>query len=603
MGDGGDDAFAAKRAGDAARASPKADGEARRKRRKRFVVSRLTLTIVITNLSGLMILFVGSFAVTAYRESLIEAKLEGVRAQAQIVADVLAQIAVDAEGCALVEQPVIPGADVDPGPPIDVCRRAMREEDVREVFRRVWDSFEGRIRVFRAPPVDFEGGGLEIENADRLLIEDVVLRQDEIRTKELGPLDAPTPNSAWWRLNDLTQRGLGTFMTGAYRRAASVRTVEQEIARAANSSPTAEMRGWAWVRFDENGELVASVSIPIRKVQAVYGVVTSEIGGIDELVAKARLAILPFFGLAIAAAILSSLLLTAAIAQPIRQLAIAADKVREGITAAARARIPDFAYRRDEIGELSASLKAMTRAIYERIEAIESFAADVSHELKNPLTSIRSATETLEIATKPEARDKLMAVIKKDVERMDRLITDISNASRLDADLAREAREVVDLRKLLIDIVELYRATARDGETRVAFDPSGTPVYLFGNATALGQVFRNLIDNARSFSPAGATVRVSLERAVAPENVARIYVDDEGPGVPPDALEKIFDRFYTKRPKGASFGNNSGLGLAICRQIAQSHGGAVWAENRLGRPGADADVEGARFAVELPLIQ
>ncbi len=387
-------------------------------------------------------------------------------------------------------------------------------------------------------------------------------------------------------------------MTGPFRRAAAGRTVEAELNEALASSPFANEPGATSVRFNEDGELVASVTVPIRRVQAIYGLVTAEIGGIEDLVAEARLAILPFFGLACAAAILSSLLLTAAIAQPIRQLAVAADKVREGIAAAGRARIPDFSHRKDEIGELSASLRAMTQAIYARIEAIESFAADVSHELKNPLTSIRSATETLEIATKPEAREKLMGVIKKDVARMDRLITDISNASRLDAELAREAREAVDIRKLLADIADLYRMTDKAGEARVSYDPSGAPIYLFGNATALGQVLRNLIDNARSFSPPGGEVRLFLAAPTDRHRSVQVIVDDDGPGIPPDALEKIFSRFYTKRPQGSAFGNNSGLGLAISRQIVASHGGVVWAENRTNETGA---IAGARFVVELPV--
>lgn len=285
--------------------------------------------------------------------------------------------------------------------------------------------------------------------------------------------------------------------------------------------------------------------------------------------------------------------MTTAIAQPIRQLALSADKVREGIAAAGRARIPDFSNRRDEIGELSVSLKTMTQAIYQRIEAIETFAADVSHELKNPLTSIRSAAETLEIAKAPEAREKLMAVIQNDVARMDRLITDISNASRLDAELAREAREPVDLRKLIGDIVDMYGATAKEGETPVGYDPAGDAIYMFGNPGALGQVFRNLIDNARSFSPEDGSVRVSISVV---EDDLRIFVDDDGPGIPPDTIEKIFSRFYTKRPAGAAFGDNSGLGLAISRQIVSSHGGDIWAENR----GSNEAPLGARFVVELP---
>jgi two-component system sensor histidine kinase ChvG len=547
-------------------------------------VSRLTLTIVLANFIGLVILLVGSLGVTQYRDGLVQAKLEGVRAQAQLFADVLAQAAVDETGCE--DAPSEENLDQTM-----ICGHSLSEEDVTEVFNRVWDSFEGRVRIFGAPQATDR-----VENAAELLIDDVMLRADEIVVEPLGPVEGGGAENAFWRIGRGADALLKRFMTGGFRREASRRSLESELNQALASSPFAEERGATSVRFNEDGELVASVTVPIRRVQAIYGLVTAETGGIEELVAEARIAILPFFGLACAAAILSSLLLTAAIAQPIRQLAVAADRVREGIAAAGRARIPDFSHRKDEIGELSASLRAMTQAIYARIEAIESFAADVAHELKNPLTSIRSATETLEMAVKPEAREKLLRVIKTDVARMDRLITDISNASRLDAELAREAREAVDLRKLLADIAEIYRMTQKDGEARVAFDNSGPPVYLFGNATALGQVFRNLIDNARSFSPPGGSVRLYLAAPTDRHQSAQIVVDDEGPGIPPDALEKIFSRFYTKRPQG-SFGNNSGLGLAISRQIVASHGGVIWAENRMDEKGA---IKGARFVVELP---
>ncbi len=550
-------------------------------------VSRLTLTIVLANFIGLVILLVGSLGVTQYRDGLVQAKLQGVRAQAQLFADVLAQAAVSETGCQSGSAP--------DGHETVICGHSLSEQDVNEVFNRVWDSFEGRVRIFNAPKTDEQA---TVADAASLLIDDVMLREDEILVEQLAPVDDAGADNAFWRISRGADALLKRFMTGPFRRAAAGRTVEAELNEALASSPFANEPGATSVRFNEDGELVASVTVPIRRVQAIYGLVTAEIGGIEDLVAEARLAILPFFGLACAAAILSSLLLTAAIAQPIRQLAVAADKVREGIAAAGRARIPDFSHRKDEIGELSASLRAMTQAIYARIEAIESFAADVSHELKNPLTSIRSATETLEIATKPEAREKLMGVIKKDVARMDRLITDISNASRLDAELAREAREAVDIRKLLADIADLYRMTGKAGESRVGYDPSGAPIYLFGNATALGQVLRNLIDNARSFSRPGGEVRLFLAAPTDRHRSVQVIVDDDGPGIPPDALEKIFSRFYTKRPQGSAFGNNSGLGLAISRQIVASHGGVVWAENRTNETGATA---GARFVVELPV--
>ena len=563
------------------------DAGTRLRRRAKLTVSRLTLTIVVTNLIGLVILLVGSFGLTQYRDGLIEAKLEGVRAQAQIIADVLGQVAIDESSCQPVDEAQVERA----GEASPICALSLSREDVQEVFNRVWDSFEGRVRIYNAPQT-FDDP--PVSDASLLLVEDVVLREDNIVIESLPPLSQPNTISALNSWYQKFSRWVSDVSPGGFRREAASRTIEIELNEALASSPFAEERGAASVRLNEDGELVASVSVPIRRVQAIYGLVTAEIGGIDDLVAKARWSILPFFGLGCAAAILSSLLLTTMIAQPIRQLALAADKVREGIAAAGRARIPDFSTRRDEIGELSASLKSMTQAIYQRIEAIESFAADVAHELKNPLTSIRSATETLEIAKSPEAQEKLMGVIQNDVARMDRLITDISNASRLDAELAREGREPVDLRKLLADIINMYSATIKEGEAAVRYDPSGTPAYMFGNPSALGQVFRNLIDNARSFSPENGEVRVAFEMG---EEWLRIYVDDDGPGIPPDTIEKIFTRFYTKRPAGAAFGDNSGLGLAISRQIVNSHGGKIWAENRGNET---EEPSGARFIVELP---
>lgn len=572
-----------------------AEGAGKRRRRGEGLrVSRLTVTIVLANLIGLVILLLGSFGLTQYRDGLILAKLEGVRAQAQIIADVLAQVAIDETSCQPVEEAEI----VRAGESNAICALALNEGDVTEVFNRVWDSFEGRVRIFNAPQT-FETP--PVKDASALLIEDVVLRRDRIVIDDLPPIEEEGAKRTLAKASAELSRRFGELLSGDFRRKAARRTIEDELNRALATSPFADERGAASVRLNENGELVASVSVPIRKVQAIYGVVTAEIGGIDDLVAETRRSILPFFGLAATAAILSSLLLTAAIAQPIRQLAMATDKVREGISVADRARIPDLTHRRDEIGELSAALRAMMQAIYARIDAIESFAADVSHELKNPLTSIRSATETLAIAQTQEQRAKLMGVIKKDVARMDRLITDISNASRLDAELARETREVIDIKKLIGDIVDLYATTIKDGDARVAFSMSGPPLYLVANPSALGQVFRNIIDNARSFSPKHGEVRVFIEAPHDRENLIRVYIDDDGPGIPPESLDKIFQRFYTKRPAGAAFGNNSGLGLAICRQIVASHGGRIWAENRQSDPAnPDSARIGARFVVELP---
>jgi two-component system sensor histidine kinase ChvG len=263
--------------------------------------------------------------------------------------------------------------------------------------------------------------------------------------------------------------------------------------------------------------------------------------------------------------------------------------------------IPDYTSRRDEIGHLSGSLRSMTSALYSRIEAIESFAADVAHELKNPLTSLRSAVETLPLAKTDESRGRLLAVINHDVKRLDRLISDIADASRLDAELQRQEARPVSLRSLLNTLVHVANEVRQEDGVTVTlnFERGATQAFLVpGHDSRLGQDIDNLIANARSFSPVGGTVRINCRRL---KNEVEIIVDDDGPGVEDDSMEKIFERFYTYRPHQA-FGQNSGLGLSICKQIVEAHDGRLWVENRMSTPtdGSAPVVLGARFIVQLP---
>jgi two-component system sensor histidine kinase ChvG len=334
--------------------------------------------------------------------------------------------------------------------------------------------------------------------------------------------------------------------------------------------------------------------VPVQRVRAVYGVllVSTEGGDIDYILRQERFTLFEVFLVAFAVMLLSSLYLAGTIAEPVRRLAAAADRVRQG--SGGRDAIPGFPERTDEIGDLADSLKEMTAALYDRIGAIERFAADVAHELKNPLTSLASAVEMLVRAPDEAARTRLMALVRADVKRIDRLITDISDASRLDAELSRETRTPIDLSHLLKTIVEIYDLTEMPKEQRVTLAdelPPGTRVT--GHDERLGQVFRNLIDNAISFSPDKGVVAITASLGHA---YARVTVEDSGPGIPEENLESIFERFYTERP-GDTFGKNSGLGLSIVRQITQNAGGRVWAENRVG---ADGVRLGARFIVELP---
>ena len=347
-------------------------------------------------------------------------------------------------------------------------------------------------------------------------------------------------------------------------------------------------------RISERGSRVISISVPIQHVSAVVGVLTIEAGDINEIIRTERAALLPFIGVAVTVALFMSLLLTIAIARPMRILEESADRIRSGN--AEKIELPSLSKRKDEIGGLAKSLESMTAALFERIVANEQFAADVAHELKNPLHSINSAIQTLELVQEdPKAVEKLHKVIAKDVKRIDRLITDISHASRLEAEITRIQSGTIDLSKFVFDIVQTY-SDEEVAKVRYNDHTLGQGVSVVGREGSLGQVIRNLIDNARSFSPPEGEVFVTVEKVTGDSGlIARVTVEDDGPGIPPDKLEKIFERFYTDRPAGAAYGNNSGLGLSIVRQIIASHRGTVTASNR--------SETGACFTVDLPLHQ
>jgi two-component system sensor histidine kinase ChvG len=356
------------------------------------------------------------------------------------------------------------------------------------------------------------------------------------------------------------------------------------------------------VRINDRGEIIVSVAVPVQRFRAIHGALMLSTQGddIDQMVTAERLAILKVFGVAMVVMIVLSLLLASTIAGPVRRLAAGAERVRHRIKT--RVEIPDFTRRRDEIGHLSGALRDMTEALYNRIEAIEMFAADVAHELKNPLTSLRSAVETLPLAKTDTSRARLLEVIEHDVRRLDRLISDISDASRLDAELQRQDVAPVELRRLLTTLTSVANETRLGHDVAVETRFEGGPADAFsvpGHDSRLGQVISNLVVNAQSFSQPGGKVRVTCRRI---KSEVEIVIDDDGPGIRDDALERIFERFYTDRPH-QGFGQNSGLGLSISKQIIEAHRGRVWAENRKGPIDDDGQptVAGARFVVRLPI--
>jgi two-component system sensor histidine kinase ChvG len=358
----------------------------------------------------------------------------------------------------------------------------------------------------------------------------------------------------------------------------------------------------AVVRVTEKGELIVSVAVPVQRFRAVVGVLllSTQAGDIDQIVHSERLAIMRVFGVATMVNVILSLLLSSTIANPLRRLSAAAIRVRRGVKS--REEIPDFSFRQDEIGNLSAAIRDMTNSLYDRIAAIESFAADVSHELKNPLTSLRSAVETLPLAKSAESKNRLMDVIQHDVRRLDRLISDISDASRLDAELARADAKQVDLVKLLeslVDVSSQVRARGKHVEITLDVDRKSAGksnrFIINGHELRVGQIISNLIENARSFVPEdGGKILVKMHKS---KNACFISIEDNGPGIEAENIDRIFERFYTDRPGAEAFGQNSGLGLSISRQIAEAHSGALTAENILDDEGNRI---GARFILTLP---
>ncbi|MEK9644818.1 MAG: HAMP domain-containing sensor histidine kinase, partial [Alphaproteobacteria bacterium] len=352
-----------------------------------------------------------------------------------------------------------------------------------------------------------------------------------------------------------------------------------------------------WIADD--GSLHLGAAAPIQRFKQVLGaiLVTADSAEIDAAVRAVRFDILRVFALVLAVTVALSFYLAGTIARPVRRLAAAADNVRGGHGEADA--IPDFTRRRDEIGDLSGSLRDMTDALWQRVEANERFAADVAHEIKNPLTSLRSAVETAARVRDPAQQAQLMEIIQDDVRRLDRLISDISDASRLDAELARGETERIDLGRLLQALVQVHTTAGGDRKTADLVYRGEEPgrCVINGIEGRLVQVFQNLITNAVSFSPPTGRIVLSVERD---RTDAVVTVQDEGPGIPPDSLESIFERFYSERPEGETFGRHSGLGLSISRQIVKAHKGEIFAENVLRRDGSRA---GARFVVRLPLAR
>lgn len=550
------------------------------------VFSSLTRQILFFNLVALVVLVGGIMYLNQFREGLIDAKVESLLTQGEIIASaVSASASIDTNSITIDPQKLLElqaGQSITPVPNDEDLEFPIDPEKVAPVLRRLISPTHTRARIFDP-------------DANLILDTRFLYSRGQVLRFDLPPVNA---ESVPWsdRISGFINRMLQPSNLPVYKESpGGDGGIYPEVKNALTG-----VRG-AVVRVTEGGELIVSVAIPVQRFRAVVGVLllSTQAGDIDQIVHAERLAIMRVFGVATMVTVILSLLLSSTIANPLRRLSAAAIRVRRGVKS--REEIPDFSFRQDEIGNLSSAIREMTNALYDRIAAIESFAADVSHELKNPLTSLRSAVETLPLAKTDESKKRLMDVIQHDVRRLDRLISDISDASRLDAELARADAKPVDLEKLLAGLCEISGQVRARGKTvTVTFQAdrktAGKPGFkVVGHESRLGQIITNLIENARSFVPAeGGRVDVTLTRREG--NVIAV-IEDNGPGIEAENIDRIFERFYTDRPGAEDFGQNSGLGLSISRQIAEAHGGTLDAENVLGPDGRRT---GARFILVLP---
>jgi two-component system sensor histidine kinase ChvG len=559
------------------------------------VSSSLTRRIVTLNLGGLVVLVVGFLLLNHFRADIIEAREQSLTTQADIIAAAVAASAeVGADSLLVDPDKLLDLSPSDASPrDDDSLSFSINPERIGPVLHRLVTPTRTRARVF-----DRDG---------QMLIDSQALspRQEQRPDAADATEDTTFVERLWTTLREAL-RGAPKLQPN-YRWSTNGMDLP-EVARALHGETL------SMTRVNATGETIISVGVPIQRNSAVRGalVLSTRGGDIDHVIAAERWGLLRFFLVIAGVMLVLSLSLANTIGEPVRKLADAAERVRRGIKS--RQQIPDFTGRSDEIGHLSRALGDMTQALYSRIDAIESFAADVAHELKNPLTSLRSAVETLPRVKSEPSRLRLMEIMQHDVRRLDRLISDISDASRLDAEMARDDSAPVDVAQLARAVVAMLadsprsRGVALKLKVEPGADGARLAYFVMGHDSRLAQVLTNLVDNACSFSQAGGEVRVFLRRRASEEgDRVEIVVEDDGPGIPAHALERIFERFYTDRPNDG-FGQNSGLGLSISRQIVQAHSGSLRVENRPLPQGAATEDEdgaprhgaGARFVVSLP---
>jgi len=517
----------------------------------------LTVRVLAINVLALAIVVAGFLYLDRYQSDLFDTKMASLAREGALIAGALGESVV----------------------PLEDSEKSWLDPDLAEpLLQRLAIPAGTRVRLF-----DVEGA---------LIVDSLSLPGAHVQTRELPP---PAGGGALGRAAIVVYDWV---VENLPPHAQMPRQAEPEHARAADFPEAAQaLEGGvsSTIRETESGQLVAVVALPVQPLRLIQGALLISSGAEDVAlsVRDVRFAILEAFAIALAITVLLTLYFSSTITRPVRRLAEAAERVRAG--RGRKVSIPDFTARRDEIGGLSRALRDMTQALWVRMDAIEVFVADVAHEIKNPLSSVRNAVETARRVKDSTQRDKLLDIVAQDVTRLDRLLSEIADASRIDSEMSRVEAEIVDLGALLTVLVDMQRPAFATQTQHLTLDlPATGTVYVRAVEDRLVQVFQNILNNALSFNSEGGDVAIHVTQV--DDNIC-IDIKDQGSGVAEDLYEAIFDRFHTLRPSGEPFGAHSGLGLSISRQIIDAHGGTISCRNSLA---PDGKVLGACFTIRLP---
>ena len=545
------------------RIAPSSEGQ---RHRRGPVLSILTRRVLAVNLVAPLLLGLGLLFLDEYEQSLIATEIDSLRTEGELIAASLGEGAVVIETESQAFGAFMPaGATrrIDPDAARQLVRRLAGLADIRARLYGVGGGLIADSRLLRGPGGEVRVIDLPPTKDDafsQMLRQALAWAESFLGANEDLPPYIEQPNGTAYDFTEV------------------VRALENGESESA-------------VRLDDRGRKILAVAVPVQFYKQIVGAVfvSEDDATIEARLFEVRSSILTIFAWTFAVTVLLSVYLAGTIARPVKRLAEAAAMVRDGRTR--QHNIPDLSNRRDEIGALSSALRDMTEGLWQRMDATEQFAADVAHEIKNPLTSLRSAVETVARIENAEQQKQLMGIIKDDVDRLDRLISDISDASRLDAELSRAESETVDITTLLKALANINNSSDTAGAPRIELDlPLHDDLSVMGLEGRLAQVLRNLIGNAASFSPEGGKIFI---RAHRDQGHIIIDVQDQGPGIPAGKEQAVFSRFYSERPEKEKFGTHSGLGLSISKQIVEAHGGRITAEN--------AEEGGALFTVRLPV--